>query len=164
MIKKKEPERKTVLQWAREGYIPKRTAVGKYEWTNNYHHTRAMFFAKSEVRKNEEKAKQFLREKRRTYRRNTNLRKKAFEEVAQYRSVTHTRWQWLFGHGRIPNADAKWVDGKTLRHRFTNTRLNVFIAAWSDLCDYCHIDDTHLPSSPEELESAQREYNDNYKR
>lgn len=57
-------ESKTLLQWAKEGYILNSDAVGEERYTNSRYLMKAVYYREYEVHEDKEAAKNFIKSRR----------------------------------------------------------------------------------------------------
>lgn len=136
----------TAKAWGDKGYKPKEGAQGIMRWLGFY---ALPCYTESDVEYVGIDAVQAARRAHKNeLARARRKAKKEYEEMMapiwKHASESHTTYQWLNIYGRIPNADATWVQGEK-------------ICRQSERHYYCHISDTHEPSSPEELEEIIRQ-------
>lgn len=141
--------KKTQLQWAKDGYVLNKDAKGTNEWNNGYHAFFVTRYYEDEVHKNPDEAQKFLKEKRKKAYQERKKREKEELEFVEWRSNWNTEYQWLQSN-MIPNDNAKWQSGYQLNEEYNLDGAGCF----GDDYDYCFIDDVHMASSEEELQSA----------
>ena len=134
------PDWFTEHQWLQKGYVVKRNHLGQELWCNNNYQNSATYFAKKDVRKDELKAKEILKERNKEARERYKKKKIAMEKELELHEVWNTEYQWL-QLGRKPNADAVWKSGESLNHYYLQFGSNYY---------YCHLSDTHPINNNEE--------------
>ena len=126
------PDWFTKNQWLKKGYVVKRNHYGQELWCNRRYTNSTHYFSKKDVRHDEEKAKDILREQNKKAREQAKKRKIAIEKELELHDVWNTERQWYL-LGRKPKPNAIWKLG---------SQLNNYCTQFGSDYWYCHEDDT----------------------
>lgn len=140
-------EEKTLLEWAKLGYVLNDKAVGNRKWTNRYCQRKATYYPFNEVHLDLVKAKEIIKNKNHEYYLNAKAKKEKIKEEIKIRDNYKTKFQWL-NVNRIINPNAIPITGEKLN------KLHPYCATYGSSYLYYHIKDTHELISKEELENA----------
>lgn len=146
---------KTLNQWLKDGYIPKKGHNGHERYRSETHlayvagvDSTAIYYDEDEVRFDREAAVKLSRDlskqKRDEREAEKRKRKERAEAALLFRENMKTRYQWAQA-GRVANPGAAFKWGSTLNEFIKNDDVERFGSEYK----YCHLDDTRQATSDE---------------